>query len=366
MTSVKPKPKGAQLIIESLRKRIVSDQWKPGEKISSEYSLSHEFGVCRATVTKALKELEREGLLVGKQGKGRFVADLSTRPRTWAIGVVLSNLDALTHPVLAQVIHGMRDAILDSDYHLKLTAFNAASNQRAINRVDDWLDLLDPSSIDGAIIATREVQDHLIEALTRYVPLVRVQGDPVGPRSVSVTYDFETPACAAVEHLLSLGHQRIGVVTIPEQFMQGRDQVAGAKRAVKNAGLKVDDVLEVFVTQRNRAPYGYAATLEVLQKKIRPTALLCGSDDLLLGVYQAAEELGMHVPRDLSLVGWNDALTTDDVPVALTSVKIDHYQIGNESMNCLMELMKSSDIERATRNLPAELVIRNSTATPAG
>ncbi len=351
----------AERIVDRLRQRIVRRQWQAGEKIASEHTLSREFGVCRATITKALKELEREGLLVGQQGRGRFVADENLRQRTGCIGLIISHLDRLTHPIMQSYFAGLRDVLQDAGCHLRLTAFNAGLDTATAQRRRHWLRLIDPQGLDGIIVGTRELPQPLVEELVAVTRVVRLLDDDMGADIASVNYDMVGASAAAARHLLDLGHRRLAVLTIPTTFAQGRLQHEGAAQAVAQVS---NAALRLLVAERNRAEHALTALGSLLNQRQRPTAIICGSDELLQGVWRAAQDAGLRVPEDLSLTGWNDTLTLQDLPLALTTVQVDSAEVARQAARCLLSMIGPNPQPPQHLILPARFIVRDSTAAP--
>lgn len=347
--------------MEQLRQRVRSGHWKPGAQIDSETQLAREFGLCRATITKSLKELEREGLLRSQRGKGRFVIDPSAR-RTRTIGLILSNQDWPGNPILVEMLSGVRQVIGDAAYHLQMTAYHSA----ALPGEDSpaWIRLLDPRNIDGAIVMTREVPVDQVEALAKRLPVVWAGHESVPPHIMGVSFDFAGGMYDATRHLLELGHQRIALVTIGGQFAQGRGQRQGARLAMRRALETGEAQLIVASAQRNAAACGLEIGRQLLGDDGRPTAMLCGSDDLARGVIQAARERCLRIPDDLSLVGWNDSLAPDDIPVPMSTVRTDHARLGAGCARRLIDAISRTGEQAETAPIDARFIARASTAAP--
>jgi len=354
----------ALAIADHIRSRITSGEWVVGDQIDSENSLCQAFGVCRATVTKAIKRLESEGLIISQHGKGRFVADAPVRKRTWAVGLIFSDIERLTHPVVAPMIAGAKDRILESDYHLKIVAINSTSRQLDTRRSEQALALIDPANLDGAIIMTREMPDADALMLARHVPVLYVSRSPVRGSMASICYDAAGGSHDAAAHLRDLGHRRVTLVTVEPSSDQGRLQAIGAELAFRKLIAAGDAMLTVERVPRNRSEYSRKIMLDRLADKARPTAVIAGSDELALGVYQAATELGLDIPRDLSLTGWNDTLASD-IPVPMTTVTMDYQAYARTAVDCLLGIIDRNLPLDHYQQTPVELIVRESTAPPA-
>src|SRR5690349_21716573 len=130
----------APAIATELRQRVMSGVWKPKQQIQTEHQLAREFGVSRGTVIRSLRELEREGLIWTRRGEGRYVTDLSQRPKTETIGVVVADINLLGHPVPAAELAGIRKVCSDANYHLQIFAINRTGSSDALGRMFDQFD----------------------------------------------------------------------------------------------------------------------------------------------------------------------------------------------------------------------------------
>src|SRR5438477_1649540 len=127
----------APAIATELRRRIMAGEWKLRQQILTEHQLARQFGVSRGTVIRSLRELEREGLIWTRRGEGRYVTDLSQRPKTETIGVVVADINLLGHPVPAAELSGIRQVCSDANYHLQIFAINRTGTGDALGRMFD-------------------------------------------------------------------------------------------------------------------------------------------------------------------------------------------------------------------------------------
>lgn len=205
-------------------------------------------------------------------------------------------------------------------------------------------------------------QLHLIE---RAGVKVLFRGTPAAPEIDHVYVDWEQGAYQATRYLLDLRHRKIGVlrgVGSEAEVETGRrhDKLAGSERALTEAGLTLDPrYLRVFPSRLEAAR---AATLELLDQPDRPTALVCHDDVLALGALRAAAELGLRVPHDLSIIGFNDTEIGRFLPVALTTVGFEIAPVARELVQLLIDRIegrREPSSVRSTERL--RLIVREST-----
>ena len=233
--------------------------------------------------------------------------------------------------------------------------------------------------VDGFILYSMADGDPLVEAaLGRRLPIVIVDQ----PRSADVPIvgiDDEAASRSAAEHLISLGHRRFGVVTfglapdargsIADRTRQeaatyhvSRSRLQGYAAALTDAGIPWADV-PVYECAENVPEKGRIATEALLSREPRPTAILTFSDQLALGAIEAARRLGLSVPKDLSVVGFDDVAEAARATPPLTTIHQPHVDKGQlASRNLLTQLREEEPSSREI--LPTHLIVRGSTARP--
>ena len=172
------------------------------------------------------------------------------------------------------------------------------------------LDRLLQGTTDGALLLlTRESNDALTALERQGYPFVVLDPrQPVDERTPVVSAAHLAGAKAATEHLLSLGHRRIGAITGPHGWVATVDRLAGYQVALAAAGLSADPELIAKGNFTNES--GYAAASELLEPPEPPTAIFAFNDEMAVGAMRAAEERGLEIPRDLSIVGFDDVEKT--------------------------------------------------------
>ena len=183
-------------------------------------------------------------------------------------------------------------------------------------------------------------------------------------RISSVAPDEEGSALAAVNELATLGHSRIGFVNNQEDIPATRGRLKGYRRALKQNGVRYRSEL---VTYDDPGPGGgYAGASALLDLRNRPTALFCFNDRMAMGAYHAAIERGLVIPRDLSIIGFdNQEFIANGLRPGLTTMELPHYAMGRWAVETLLKLIES-DGERSPQDvlLPCPIVRRGSTARP--
>lgn len=347
--------------IRELRRRIAFGYWQPGDQLPKETLLANELGISRATLNKALNQLDREGFFRARRGCGRFVTIPPKRRKLGVISIVLSDIFYYEKPTGAMLIRSIQETISKGGYSFRITALNPLGGIFHYTMRQQALEMIHPSEVDGLIVITQSVEAETALELSTYCPVVWFHHPSVKPGLTGVRYDWIGGSYQAMKHLIENGHRRIALVNIMENFVSGREQLDGARLAIKqlSGGDRIDLIpVSVNVFEPNAA---YEKTMQLLENKDnRPTAIICGSDDFTPGIYRAITSKGLTVPSDISLVSWNDTLTANEVPIPLDSVSMDFKAAGTLAAEGLITMISEPEKCVDTIRIDAELVKRNS------
>jgi DNA-binding LacI/PurR family transcriptional regulator len=291
------------------------------------------------------------------------------RGRSDVLGVLLTEAlpYAFGDPGTVSFLHGVTAATAEAGLALQLIPAAAETAERLVR----------DAAVDGLIAHSPADGDPaLAAALRRRLPTV-VSGGPSAAGADCVTVDNEASAAGAARHLIGLGHRTLGVVTwrlhsdgytgwvdaarqASARYEVFRLRLRGYQRAAAEAGLPPAAV-RVWEQPGHSVADGCAAgrTLLSLPAAERPAAVLASTDVLALGVLQAARELGLHVPRDLSVTGYDDIDESGRAHPPLTTVHQDLYQQGQD---CARRLISPGSPTMLLH--PTRLVVRDSTAPP--
>jgi LacI family xylobiose transport system transcriptional regulator len=203
--------------------------------------------------------------------------------------------------------------------------------------------------------------DHRRQLRTRNIPFVVVDpaGDPP-PDVPAIGATNWAGGVAATRHLLALGHTRIAAIGGPADLLCSRARLAGYQSALQEAGVRVPGQARAAGFSRED---GEREGRRLLSGPDRPTAIVCGNDMQALGVCDAAFALGLDVPRDLSVVGFDDAPSASWARPPLTTVRQPLQEMAEEATRLALRL-RAGDVENSRLELATTLVQRGSTAPP--
>ena len=228
----------------------------------------------------------------------------------------------------------------------------------------DWVEHLAERGSDGVVLVVSELLQAGFEELQRLrMPVVLV--DPVGSGAQSLPTVAATDWAGgrdATDHLIALGHRRIGFITGPPEQVCHRDRLDGYRSALRRAGLELDQELVRYGD--SLVGGGRALAPELLALPDPPTAIISGSDEQAYGVYQAARACGVRVPQDLSVVGFDDVELCQWVSPQLTTVRQPLAEMAREATRMVIELSRNGARPATRLELATSVVVRESTAPP--
>lgn len=342
--------------------------------------IAKKLGVAASTVSNAynrpdqLSEALRTKILetakeLGYCGPDPMAANLR-RGKAGAIGVVYPHplSYTFTDPVAAPTIQGIAEEAERAGYGLLLVGGSEDPLEAA--------PLVAKATVDGFVLQNFDKNDSLLEViLSRNLPVVFVESQ-TREGFPSITVDDEGGARVAANHLLSLGHKRFGIIAletthhvregIMDKARQAgvvhvptRNRLRGYRRAVDATKLKWDKNVVVYETADNTLGDGYRAAAALLTHPLRPTALLAMSDQLALGTLRYANDNKINVPKQLSVVGFDDAPLASQTTPALTTVRQPYVEKGRLAGQLLIAQLKENTVPESVV-LPTELIVRGS------
>lgn len=176
------------------------------------------------------------------------------------------------------------------------------------------------------------------------------------------TTDPYRSARLATDYLISLGHERIVHLAIPETTFIGRERGRGFRDAMADAGIKVSEANTIPIALDDSAAAETVTSL--LDRKDPPTAIVARHDYVAIGAMRAARRMGLSIPEDLSVVGYGDMWLADVLMSPLTTVRHPIEQIARGAVECLLEMIDGNNVDPGVRLLDVELVVRESCAPP--
>ncbi len=296
----------------------------------------------RMIVEAAIKELNYQPNLLGRNLRR---AESKT---------ILVLLPSISNPFYSRVVRGMEDTAQKYGYNIMLcNDYSEAEMEK------NYLELLKKRIADGVIFTAPVLSAGELEDIAKDYPVVQCCEYIPGASLSHVSIDNEAAAYKAVKHLIDLGHRRIGFVGTQSVFISAIQRENGYKKALLDHGIEVSPELIQY------GNYGFLSGLNVarslVKMKNRPTAIFAISDVMAMGVMRAITDCGLSVPKDVSVVGFDNIDFSSMISPALTTVSQPRYRLGQTAMEILLEQLKNGTREVKEVILDSKLVIRDST-----
>jgi DNA-binding LacI/PurR family transcriptional regulator len=327
--------------------------------------LAREVGVSVSTVSKVLngrsdvsRETRRRVLAaVDQYGMPRLSKPGKSSPQVDAIELLFHELESTW---AIQILWGVQQAAMESGCSVMLSGLGGSFFPS-----DDWVEtaiMHHPLGVITALTGLSAAQQARLG--DRGIPVVALdppRTPPSGTPSVSAT-NYEG-AFTAVRHLLDLGHRRIALVAGPEVIPCAHARLLGYRAAMAEVGAPVTGLVG---SGGMNSEEGLVVARELLRREPRPTAVLATNDLQAMGVYEAARELGLRIPDDLSVVGFDDLSVAAWMAPGLTTIHQPLHEMAVAATDLVLCLAWGNPVERRHLELPTHLVVRQSTAPPSG
>lgn len=266
-----------------------------------------------------------------------------------------------TRPAEVGRLRGVENVLAESEYDLVLYNVETAEKRDAYFSVVPRRE-----QTDGVLIISLSPRDDDVERLAQStVPIVLVDANHRSLKSLNrVITDDVAGGRMATQHLIDLGHTRIGYISdlieTPFNFTSSRDRLKGYRQALKAAGIP-------FQTDYHRqGEHGRhearRLAMELLKQPDRPTAIFAASDTQALGVLEAAQDCRLRVPEDLSVIGFDDIEISEYI--GLTTIRQLLYESGKRGVELLLDVLEDPSAEPICEVMPTELIVRKTTAVP--
>ena len=290
-------------------------------------------------------------------GPNRMAQALRTN-RSGLIGLLSEEI--ATSPHAGRIILGAQNAAHEHD--LTLVIINTERKSDGSSRREDVQALID-RQVEAVLYATMYHRSLSLPPNLQGVPAVLIDSTDRAGMTPAVVPDEVGGAVAAVSHLVEAGHTSIGFLNNDDDVPATHLRLQGYRQALEDNGIAFDERLVLSAPSETLPGYGLAR--EILSRGDRPTALFCYNDRMAMGAYRAASELGLDIPGDLSVVGFdNQELIAANLFPGLTTVALPHYEMGAWAVETLVHLLHGDAEYRLLADKPTlldcPLVVRES------
>jgi DNA-binding LacI/PurR family transcriptional regulator len=351
-----------QQLRQQLVTRIRRGEFGPGDMLPSENQLCEEYGVSVTTARRALLELVKEGVVRRRMGVGTMVA-----PRLKQLSLGFVSIDTLggawrgISAGMVELIGGIGELAWRRNASFSMSGVDEEGAEDCLRSVAE------ARAVDGVLLRTAsDIRPEHVDILDAAgLPCVVIKRELSGRPLNCVVSDDLQGARQAMAHLLDRGHRRVGFVCASSRLSLTQDRLRGYREALVEAGAVYDpDLVRLEPSFDEQA--GRKAVRDLLERGDRPTAIFVASDRMAIGGYGAVSELGLRVPDDVALVGYDDIGPSAMLHPPLTTVRTSYHDFGRLAAQLLLDLIEGRLEPPQRVVIEPELIVRASTgAAPA-
>lgn len=362
-----------QMVLAKIKEWITSGQVKPGDKIYSENELVKMFGVSRHTVRQAVGDLVHEGWLYREQGAGTFcsnrlvqnqITNQNSTPNSKNIGVITTYISDYIFPL---IIKGIESYLSEQGYSLTLACTN-----NDVELEKQCLQSMLSRNIDGLIVEPTKSSsynpniNYYLELEHHNIPYLMINQFYSQLIPSHIIVNDEKGGFLATDHLIKLGHEKI-IGIFKTDDLQGVYRMKGFIRAFRENNIPFfPEMIINFTTEEQKEKLIENIKDILVSSEARPTGIVCYNDQVALSVFNVLRELNLTVPKDISIVGYDDSYLAEATEIKLTSVTHPKEKMGIDAAKWIVSAVENKNSEGSTQHsivYEPELIVRNSTAS---
>lgn len=298
----------------------------------------------KAKVMQAIKTLKYSPNRVAQRLR-------STKKRSRIIGLLIPDIQ---NPFYVDVIRGIEDFAYSSNCVVIIGNFSQDENKEQL-----YIDILKSESVDGFIVAPSNEKDrHIKQLIADGFPVVCIDRGLSEVEIDLVKVENQKGVFHAIEHLIALGHRKIGYIAGNQLIPTTLERIAGYQQAMEKNNIEIDP--DVIVSRKSDYQSGLELAAQLLEMHQPPTAIFAGNNLLTLGALETIHKKGLRIPEDIAIIGFDDVYWANSLNPPLTAVRQPGFEIGRKS--CELLVKRINDPERPFENLilATELMVRKS------
>src|SRR5271163_4693214 len=318
-----------------------------------------------ATVSRTINRVPSVGPELAKR-VWKAIEDLDYYPNTQARGLVSGRsrllglvISEITNPFFPELIQGFEEIAVENGYEILIgsTNYDPQRMNLVIRRMLE-------RKVEGVAVMTFGIEEPLLQQLAaRQIPLALIDFDLPSPLVSTLRVDYGAGIRQAVHHLAALGHRQITFISGPRNLHSAKARMQVFRTAAKEARFSAKDAR---VTEANHTLEGGMLAFERLQARGElPTAIMCSNDMTAIGVLRSAYSTGLKVPKDLSIIGFDDIRFAQFTTPPLTTVQMSRVDLARAAFQALLDHSRGP-VTSAPREypIPTKLIVRQSTDAP--
>jgi len=274
--------------------------------------------------------------------------------RSRILGLIVSDI---TNPFFPELVKGFEDIAVRQGYEILVSSTNYDTSRMELS-VRRMLE----RKVDGIAMMTSEHDEPLIEQLaTRRVPVVFLDVGPARKHFRNIEVDYARGISEGLDHLISLGHRRIAFISGPQGLPSAQTRCEAFMHHLEERGV---DCNECVIVAGDHTVDGGLATMEaLLAREVRPSAVMASNDLSAIGALRAVHRAGLQVPKDISVIGFDDIHLAEFTEPPLTTIRLSRTEVAEWAVSWLLDEIAHRGMEdRSWPAIETRLVLRQSTA----
>ncbi|MGG7143340.1 GntR family transcriptional regulator [Clostridium nigeriense] len=347
-------------IYEFYKEKIINGEIKEDEKLPTEQEIGNIFSVSRHTVRQSIIELEKQGYIYREKSKGAYAKkiDKSQKSKNKVVIVITTYI---TEYIFPHLIKGIEDILNSKGYDILLLSTN---NEKEKER--EQLKKILEYDVVGAIIEPtasalgNENLDYYTKIKKSNIPYLMINATYDKEKQSYVIMNDEKGTYLLANYLIKLGHKKIAGI-FKEDDIQGVERKKGYLKALNENNIEIDSTIIGDFKTYEEDFYISAFAKSLLTREDRPTAIVCYNDKIAVKVIKIAKELNLCIPKDLSIVGYdNDETISEVFDSGITTVNHPKEEMGRKAAEILLSLInKEKDLVQYTYD--PEIIIKETT-----
>ncbi|WP_198162665.1 LacI family DNA-binding transcriptional regulator [Halobacillus mangrovi] len=284
-----------------------------------------------------------------------MVATAMIKKQTSTLGLII--------PDIKNIFYGELTRAIEDEAHKHGFNVILCNTDNDLSKESEYLNFLLRKGIDGIIFSTPEINDRNVREIMKTrpdLPLIILGSQVKDVRLDEVLVDNFEGGYQATKHLLELGHQKVGYIGGQPDSYSTVERYKGYQEALEDYKVKLNN--NYVKLDEFKIHSGYNKGLEMLSRKDRPTAIFAGNDAIAVGIYKAARELGLNVPEQLSVIGFDDSQFAEIVDPELTTIRTPISEMGQKTVELIVKIVKEGKNFKETVTFQPTLIERGSTS----
>ncbi|BCG60056.1 LacI family DNA-binding transcriptional regulator [Paenibacillus sp. URB8-2] len=323
--------------------------------------------VSPATVSRVLNKSKPVSKAI-REKVMKVVEELNFNPNSVARSLVMkeSKLIGVLIPSIDNVFISRFVSVIEEEFFKHNYTTLLCNTRRDAGLEKDYLNLMKDKYVDGVLLMTSNPKPHHIEFFDNFpIPAVFAGHTDQTKRFASVNIDNYQAMYDAARYLIETGHRRIAFFGGPHIYGQVVERLSGYRQALADYGIEYEESL-IFANDYD-IEHGYENGMKLFPREDRPTAICCMSDMVAIGAIRAAEEHGLSVPEDISIMGFDDVYLAKSYRPPLTTIRQPIQEISVQAAQMLLQQIKEKEeYMKEKRFLPHDIIVRGSCMTVTG